>query len=68
MTTTKTGRVIYVLAWVTWAGGSVTTNDNSTNTHGGTTTHCYKNAISSIIAPFYCNIVSSWMKKNPAES
>ena len=67
MTTTKSGRVTCVLAWVTWAGRSVTTNDNSTNMYGGTTKHCYKNAISGISAPFYCNIVSSWMKKT-AES
>ena len=64
MTTSKTGRLIYVLAWVTWAVRSVTTNDTSTNMDGDTTKHCYKNAISGISAPFYCNIVSSWMKKN----
>ena len=63
MTTSKTGRIMYVLAWVPWAGRSVTTNDNSTNMHGDSTIHSYKNAISGISAPFYCNIVSSWMKK-----
>ena len=62
MITSKTG-LIYVLAWATWAGRSVTTNDNSTNVDGDTTIHSYKNAISGISAPFYCNIVSSWMSK-----
>ena len=51
-------------AWVTWVGRNVTTNHNSTNMHGDTTIHCYNNAISGISAPFYCNILSSWMKKN----
>ena len=67
MTTSKTGRVIYVhktSLWVTWVGRSVTTNHNSTNTRGDTTIHCYKNAISGISARLYCNIVSSWMKKH----
>ena len=71
MTISKTGRVIYVhktTLWVTWAGRSVTTNHNSTNTRGDTTIRCYKNAISGISAPFYCNIVSSWMKKKTLES
>ena len=49
-------------AWVTWVGRSVTTNHISTLMHGDATIHYYKNAISGISAPFYSNIVSSWMK------
>ena len=66
MTTTNNGRVIYVhkrTLWVTWVGRTVTTNHNSTNTHGDTTIHFYKNAISGISTPFYCNTVWRWMKK-----
>ena len=59
MTTSKTGRVIYVLVTHHVGGRSVTTNDNSTNMDADATKHSYKNAISGISAPFYCNIVSS---------
>ena len=61
----RLGYVRYSL--VTWVDRSATTNDNSTNMDADKKIHYYKNGISGIIAPFYCNIVSNSMEKT-AES